>query len=280
MNPKFNKCLCVAISIIFFAVQIFAADTKTANLTNAISGMTQQELANSFLQIQEQLHATQLALEQDQLAAADQTRSNADFLTARLQALEQTVADQRNHDAEAARQTQQTTLFLAGIFGLAGLSIVLALVYLQWRALTQFTQVSAQHNAMVANTGAIQQLAAPGRAVVENSTARLLDVISQLERRIDELEGGQRLLPGMNRPAADGPPSASLTEGQQYLDANLPQKALDFYDQFLAAHPDNAEAIVKKAETLEKLGRNAEALNYYEQALQVRNRKADKTVMN
>src|ERR1700744_5371751 len=82
-----NFCLGALVAVVFLAGQLLAANT------NAIPGVTQDEMVNNFLQIQEQLHATQLALEQAQLSAADQTRSNADLLAARLQAVEQLVGE-------------------------------------------------------------------------------------------------------------------------------------------------------------------------------------------
>ena len=70
------------------------------------------------------------------------------------------------------------------------------------------------------------QLAAPGRATVEISNARLLDIVGQLEKKILELESGGRLLA---EPAAKPDP---LAEGQTFLDANEPQKALECFENF------------------------------------------------
>jgi tetratricopeptide (TPR) repeat protein len=158
-------------------------------------------------------------------------------------------------DTDTARRTQQLTLFLAGAFGLAGLGIMLLMVYFLWRALTQLAQISSHQHTALAHTGAVHQLATPGRATVETSNARLLDTVAQLEKRIHELESGQRFLPEVNAPASD-----PLGEGQKLLDANAPEKALDFFEKFLAAQPRHAEALVKRAMALEKLGRAPEAL--------------------
>jgi tetratricopeptide (TPR) repeat protein len=51
------------------------------------------------------------------------------------------------------------------------------------------------------------------------------------------------------------------------LDGNQPQAALDAAEKFLAAHPANAEALVKRAVALEKLGRNDEALASCDRAI-------------
>ena len=239
------------------------ATTIWAQDTNVVPGVTQADVADNYLHIQEEIHATQMAIEQTQQSMADSAKSNADVLAARLQTLEQSVATQHNADAEAARKTQQLTLLLAGAFGLAGLGIMLLMVYFQWRAFTQIAQITAHQQAIITNANGVHQLAAPGRATVESSNARLLDAVSVLEKRINELEGGQKLLPEI----AAAKPNDPLAETQKILDANQPQLALESVDKFLAAQPNNAEALVKKAVVLEKLGRSDEALAVCDRAI-------------
>ena len=242
---------------VLLALQVLAQDSNT------VPAGAHDDVSNNYLQIQEQIHATQLAIEQNQQAAADTAKSNADLLAARVQALEQAVAAQHDNDTKAAQQTQRLTLFLAGAFGLAGLGIMLLMVYFQWRAFTQIAQISSQQHAAIANTNAVHQLAAPGRATVESSNARLLDVVGQLEKRINELEGSQKLLPDSATTKANDP----LAETQKFLDANQPQLALAAVDKYLATKPADAEALVKKAVVLEKLGRSDEALAVCDRAI-------------
>jgi tetratricopeptide (TPR) repeat protein len=274
MKLKFNLKLFSIGAALFLATRIFAADTNATpvatNEAAAIAspapgspGVTRDEMANNYLQIQEQIHATQIAIEQNQEAALETSQSNALVLAQRLQSLEQTVAMQRASDTESARKTQQMTLFMAGTFGLIGLGVMLLMVYFQWRAFTQLAQISAQQNALTTNGDTIHQLAAPGRATVEASNAQLLDVVERLERRINELESGQRLLPEITITK----PGDLLAEGQKYLDANLPLKALECFDKSLAAEPARADTMVKRAVALEKLGRDDEALAGYNRAI-------------
>ena len=244
-------------AVFFLAARLLAADT------NGTEAVTRDEMANNYLQIQEQLHATQLAIQQNQEAALEAAQSNATVLVARLQSLELSVAKQRFSDADAARKTQQLTLFMAGACGLVGLGVMLLMVYFQWRAFTQLAHISARQNAAVANADAVHQLAAPGRATVETSTAQLLAVVGRLEQRILELESGQKMLPEI----ASVKPADLLTEGQKYLDAGSPPKALECFDKFLAVQPDHADAMFKRAMALEKLGRDDEALAGYNRAI-------------
>jgi tetratricopeptide (TPR) repeat protein len=275
MNLHIRLKLFTAVAGVFLAARLFAAET---NQWATPSTVTREEVANNYLHIQEQIHESQLAIEKNQQdaidaakinqqAALDAAKSNADALAARLQSLEDTVAKQRVSDAEAAHKTQQTTLFLAGAFGLAGLGIMLLMVYFQWRAFTQLAQISSQQHNALSNGNAVHQLAAPGRATVETANAQLLSVVDRLEQRIHELESGQKLLPEIVTAAAAAKPSDLLTEGQKHLDANAPLNALECFDKYLAANPERADGLVKRAAALEKLGREDEALQCYNRAI-------------
>lgn len=269
MNLNFHRKFLAVVVAVFLAAQLFAADT---NAPVAPPGITRDEVAQNYLHIQEQIHESQLAVQKSQQlameiqqAALDAAKTNSNALSTRIQSLEKVIAEQRVSDADAARKTQQSTLFMVGAFGLAGLGILLVMVYFLWRAFTQLAQISAQQHMAIAQAGAVQQLAAPGRATVEASSAQLLDVVSRLEQRIHELESGQKLLPEVvaTKPAA----SDLLSTGQKFLDDNTPHKALEAFDKFLATNPDRADAIVKRAAALEKLGREDEALASYNRAI-------------
>lgn len=238
--------------------------------TNTPAYVTRDEMTQNYLRIQEQIHETQLAVEKSQAAVADAAKNNADVLKERIQSLEHSIKDQQVINAEEARKTQQLTLFLAGAFGLVGLGIMLLMVYFQWRAFSQLAQVASQQHAALANVnGSVHELAAPGRATVETSNARLLDVVGQLEKRIQELEGGQRLLPE-NQPQTQPQQAADpLTEVQKQLDSGQPQRALDLLEKYNAQQPDSADALVKQAVALEKLGRTDEALAACDRAIAV-----------
>jgi tetratricopeptide (TPR) repeat protein len=254
MNPKLLLSLAFAAALLALPAR---AQTNSPAVTN------NDMVMNGYLQIQEQLHATQMAIEDIRAAGAVDAKRNADAIAARLESLEQSVAAQRNADTESARRTQQLTLLLAGAFGLAGLGIMALMFYFQWRAFTRIAEISAQQNAALANAGAVHQLAAPGRAAVATSNSRLLDVVGQLERKIIELENGSSLLVE----AAGAKPLDLLAEGQTLLDAGQPHKALEVFDRLLAMHPDHAETLVKKSAALEKLGRLPAALDACDRAI-------------
>ena len=152
---------------------------------------------------------------------------------------------------------------LAGAFGLVGLGIMLLMVYFQWRAFSQIAEISAQQNSMLANASAVHQLAAPGRATVEVSNARLLEVVGQLEKKIQDLESGGRLLAD----TALAKPLEGLAEAERLIEANQPQKALMLLEKFLAGQPRHASALLKRGVALEKLGQLEAALVSCDQAI-------------
>ena len=272
MSSYFYRTLVLAIAVSFLAIRLPAMDTNAS--PDSTNELRNDALTASLLQIQEQLHNTQLALQENQQVAAALARSNSDMLTAHLQSLEQTLNTQRAEEAEEAHKTAEWTLLLTGVIGLAGLGILLWMVYLQTRAFTKLTEISIQQNAVMANASAVHQLAAPARAVVENSNAKLLEVVGQLKDRITELELGTPSLPigaktnGITNGNGNGRPKAeALAEGQQHLDQNEPQQALEIIDRYLAGHPDDPEALLKKADALQKIGRNDEALAHYNRVI-------------
>ncbi|HEX7619185.1 MAG TPA: tetratricopeptide repeat protein [Verrucomicrobiae bacterium] len=252
MKSGFSRIFAAACLAALLAARSFAADT------NSISSSTNADAAvNGYLQIQMQLHDTQMALEKSR----EEARQTAADTTARIQALEHAIDARHAADLEVAQKNQQSMFMLSGAFGLTVLAAVLFMAYLQWRSVARLVETASRQGAALASAGAVQQLAAPGRAAVEISNGRLLDIVGQLEKKILELESGGRLL---SAPPAKPDP---LAEGQAFLDANEAQKALDCFEKVLAAQPQNPEALVKKASALEKLNRLDEALAYCDRAI-------------
>ena len=286
MSPQNFTLVCVCV---FFAAGAFAAETNSISTPPTTEAAT-QAVVNSNLQIQEQLHATLLAIESSRQQAEVEAATNTAALMARLEALERSIADQRTSEVESARKMQQAALFMAGAFGLIGLSIMLLMVYFQWRVFTQLIKITSWQPAGLAAGNhralplveATNELAAPARAAVESSNARLLGAVERLEKRISELEQtGHAPLPAPAAPSAvtdNGAPTdlndrqecvANLiTEGQSLLSANEPQKALECFDVALQLEPNHAEALVKKAGALEKLGRLDDAIACYDHAIE------------
>jgi tetratricopeptide (TPR) repeat protein len=287
-------CACLAFSV-GPGPRVFAAETNSleTSISPAVDTAT-QSMVNGYLQVQEQLHATRLAIESNRQEVAAALQSNAEDMAARIRFLEKIISEQRAGEIEATRKMQQLTLLLAGTFGAVGLAAMLLMVYLQWRAVTRLVELSAFPSSRPALGGGRAlplvemggELPAPGRAAVELSNARLLGVIERLEKHILELERtvriplGETASPAIHEsneapPTADAPEAAAreqgvadlLAEGQSLLNANEPGKALECFDQALALHPQHAGTLVKKGGALEKLNRLDEALACYDRAI-------------
>jgi tetratricopeptide (TPR) repeat protein len=285
------------------SARIFAAETNSVSSPPPAEAATPVAITmNGYLQIQEQLHATQLSLESNREEAAVTAQRNADATAARIQALEQTIAAQHAADVEAARKAQQFFLILAGTFGVVGLGIVVLMIYFQWLAFSQIVELSRQQTSALAlangngralpTVATVAELAAPARAAVENSNARLFNVVDRLEKRLLELEQTARaplagttstsVAPKQNNAAQNGnSPDAKgreakdreecvanlLAEGQALLEANEPEKALECFDVALKLQPDHGDALIKKGGALEKLARLDEAIACYDRAI-------------
>lgn len=289
MSVTFRFKLLVMVACCVFSVgpgpRVFADQTNSAILSPRQAGdKIAQDSLNAFLQIQEQLRATQLLIESNRVVAAAEAQRDAADVSARIQLLEQAVSAQRASEAEATRRAQRLTLILAGVFGLVGLAALLFMAYLQWRAVTQLVELSALRPPALALEGrsASPMLqAGEERAAVQSSNARLFNAVERLEKRILELEHTARApLAGAPAPPAGGyngaPPASTdreecianlLAEGQLSLNRNEPEKALECFEQALALDPKRSETLMKKAGALEKLNRFEEALVCYDDAI-------------
>src|SRR5204863_6106293 len=112
------------------------------------SDITKKDETNSvelrtYLQLQEQLHATQLAIERNRkeadLAAAQATEA----LSSRLQAIEQSLLTQRARELEAMQSSNKVMLTVAGAFAAMGFVAMLLMAYFQWRTVNRLAELSA-----------------------------------------------------------------------------------------------------------------------------------------
>ena len=290
MNIMFRRGFSIVFASAIFGARIFAADTNsvstpTQSTVAQPADATAQDALNGYLQIQQQLHETQMALEKSRGEAATEAQRNADAIAG----LEQKIAAQHDSEIAAVQSAQQLTLTLAGGFGAAGLAVLLLLVYFQWRTVSRFAELSAfvsEKNRVRPMVETVGELAAPGRAAVESANTHLLGVVERLEKRILELEHtGRAALGASVLPVAhehkNGKPAATtdreecianlIAEGQALLGDNEPEKALECFDVALGLDPKHAEALVKKGGALEKLGRTDEAITCYDRAIEANN---------
>jgi len=265
----FITCLCLALGARAFGVE-------TNSVSSTPPDFSTQNMMNSFLQIQAQLHDAQMALENNRREAKQQ----AEAMAAKIQSLEEIIATQRAEELQTAQRNQQFTLALAGAFGLTVLAAVLFMAYLQWRAVSRLVEMTVQR---VAYPG--MPAASLGSATVQDSSVRLAGAVDGLQKRILEMEQAARGAlaeknagNGNSHGLKNGDAAANdreecianlVTEGQTLLDAHEPEKALECFEVALGLDPKHVDTLLKKGGALEKMGRTDEAITCYDQAIEL-----------
>lgn len=274
-----------------------AADTNAAAAAPHAEAAQSEEMLRSYLQLQEQLHATQLAIEQNQREAREAAARSAEALDARLQILEHAVNSQRIQQLETMQSSNRVMVIVAGSFAAIGFVAMLVMAYFQWRTVNGLAQLStALPMSRALGPGPALSALGPGDAPLmaagpaEQSSLRLTGALEQLEKRIFELEhtnssakdhapeaGGTQSNGNGQSPGPTGsdlaePPQTTriaflLGKGQSMLNLDKAQEALDCFGEALALEPAHAEALVKKGMALERLQRLDEAIQCYDQAI-------------
>lgn len=287
--------------LVSLAASGFGAETSQAAETASKADDTNaQEALRAYLQLQEQLHATQLAIERNRKEADATAAENAKTFSSRLQGIEQTLTTQRAQELEAMQSSNKAMLLVAGVFAGLGFLAMLFMAYFQWRTISHLAEISAALPvAHALGSGPSGTVLGPGDAhevsvgPPEQSNRRLLGALERLEKRIHELEhtsspplpAGASLSQSTPRPvpsngeppaadtaeAAIGPDTSEITtllgKGQSLLNLDEAEEALACFDQALALDPNHAEALVKKGAALERLRKPDEALACYDRAI-------------
>jgi tetratricopeptide (TPR) repeat protein len=256
------------------AVIVFWSSHALADDTTNISSQASTDAINAFLQIQAQLHETQMSVESNRQQTVAALTRNADALVTDIQLREKNMAT----ETQSAQRVEQTMLFVA-IVGMVVLAVVVTMVFLQLRTATKLIELAMATPHLTMNgSRALPVVETPvalppsARAALEFSNARLLGVIERLEKRILELEHSARTpLEDGNSSVSETPDQRRLTdlivEGQLFLDTNKPEKAIFCFDAALEMQPGFSDALIKKAAALEKLEKTDEAIACYDRAI-------------
>jgi len=278
--------------------QSLGAETNTVTEVPApkpaTNSITEAELQlRAYLKLQEQLHATLLAVEQAREEASQDSKTNAQALSARLEFLEDTLAQQREQNQRAAQESNRTVLLMAGsIVGVGLLALAFAALF-QSRGMNRLAEIAtglSTERAMLAgvlpaHAGSGEPLLlGPGPAHATNQA--MLATIDRLERRIRELEdsaqpmlpftdaitpNGEGRIPPARNGGADNRPADQaavlLGKGQVLLSLGQAEAALACFDDAAQAAPNSAEAHMKRGQALERLKRTEEALACYDRAI-------------
>jgi tetratricopeptide (TPR) repeat protein len=261
-----------------------------------------QDTLRAYLQLQEQIHITQLAIERNRQATEAEAARNAEATSNRLAAIELFLSGQREHEQEAIRSNNKTVLIAAGVFAVLGFAGMLFTAWLQWRAANRFSDLTASSHMTRALLPGWPQLlpggeppASAGAAPVATpamtaANERFIETINLLEKRIKALEhtadpvfdadanGTETATNGTHisagEPASDALPgdqAARITlllgKGQSLLNMDQTEEAVACFDEVLGLDNNNTDALVKKGVALERQRKLEEAIECYDRAI-------------
>lgn len=263
------------------------APTAT-NSPGTVSADTERQL-RSYLKLQEQLHATLMAIDQARTEASLEAKTNAQLLAARLEQLEQKLAEQREQQMQASKNSSLLALWIGGGIVAAGLIALAFSMYFQTRGVNRLAQVADGFQSDRALFGAGLPLGLPqserlllGSGSGGSGNKALLATIDRLERRVLELEGTAGHEVSLDTGTSEGTPrrrngsaarkpadqtTVLLSKGTVLLSLGKADEALLCFDDAIKASPTLAEAQLKRGMALEKLKRLDDAVRAYDHAI-------------
>jgi tetratricopeptide (TPR) repeat protein len=272
--------VCIAVLLVRPSAQAVTNSEPVTPDVSSVASSNANEALRAFLQLQEQIHLTQLSLERDRKESREAAA-----------ALREAVIGQRERELNAMQNTNSLLLRVAAGFGVIGFLAMVVTAFLQWRAVTRLAEVAAMLPGMTrpALPGAGETAATPliSNAATEQSSQRLFGALSQLEKRIHELEhtshpaapeSGAVTATGTNGNGSHGTTleapekekdSPLLARAQSLLDLEKGDQALGVINEILLNDPTNAEVLVKKGIAHEQLRQLDEALRCYERAIEL-----------
>ena len=291
VSPARRALPFVLANLVLASTLVYSRAEET-NTSAAAAARTEDATRNadalrSYLHLQEQLQAAQLALERNRQESETLAARNAEAIAARLQLIEQAMSSQRARDQETVQSANRLLLIVAGSFAGVGFMAMLLTAYVQWRAVNRLAEFMALlpvagRTALPPPGPTETQLVSAG--VAGQSSARLFGALTRLEKRILELEHTAHTpleqnatspeaaaLAMRSSAGADGNDSDHLAlllaKGQSLLNLDKAGQALACYDEILAHAPNHPEALVKKGVALEQLSQVEDALRCYDSAI-------------
>jgi tetratricopeptide (TPR) repeat protein len=256
-------------------------EQRPAATTNATGEMSQVELMKAYLQVKEELHATQLAVANTRLEAEAAARTQTVALMEKIETMKTSFEAERDRQrmdwqqAEAERTWQRAeaeefnrlVFWIGGVFGCVGLLAVLATPFLQWRALNRFVERNGQRLQLAAPAGMgglalTDGMIAGADQAVESSNQRLLSVVERMEKRILELEGTSGTAAALPAGAGTSSPVAMASLAPFPTQAAAPGAVRASADQ---GNP--VSVLLGKGSLLLELNRAREAIACYDEIL-------------
>jgi hypothetical protein len=176
-----------------FPLALFSATNDPAGaessppppVASQIEETNSQAILHAYLQLQEQLHATQLAIEQNRQEAKEAAAQNTEALSKALQTIQETFTAQRVQGWEATQRSNRLILLVAGTFAAMGFLTMLMITYFQWRMSKGLADIAA---ALPAALGLGPGSAVPALGPAQESYLPLPETAEQREWRIHTQE--------------------------------------------------------------------------------------------
>jgi hypothetical protein len=164
--------IATALLLAGLGAECLATDSTPPPPPLAQAGLTNsQALLTSYLQLQEELRATQQTIEQNRQEARTAATQTADALSKGLEGIQQAFAAQRTQDLEALQRFNKLVLTVAGALAALGFLTMVVLSWLQWRMSQRLAGITAALPAALGlEAGSAIHALGPG---VELSQARL-----------------------------------------------------------------------------------------------------------
>jgi hypothetical protein len=200
-SVKHRRASFIGVVVVFFLAlspatwECFSADSSPpVPAPTSVSETNFQTVLLGYLQLQEQLHAAQLGIEQNRQEARAAADQNAKALTKGLLELQQAFSVERARELKATRDANQVMLTVVGTFAAIGILTMLTITYFQWRTSNSLALISSTlPMALGLSPGAPLPALGPGNAPVpasgpaEQSSQQLRGAMGRLDRRTQEL---------------------------------------------------------------------------------------------
>ena len=202
-----------------------AADARVAGATNGAGAELAPLTAPG---VQEQQDALRQAIEDARREADSAARRNVETVIQRLELFQQSLEAQHRRELEAVRNSNGTTLMVAGVLAGAGFLGLFSLAFFLMRVTSRLTDVAVSvplghalgqghgHAALVAGESHL-----PAGNPTELIGSRFFEAIEQLEKRLHELEHATEAAPvaqtshrANGQPKSEAAVSAAKPEGE------------------------------------------------------------------
>jgi tetratricopeptide (TPR) repeat protein len=288
MKRSFQSLPWFAVVGLMMVFLFVAAPLSAETVTNAATAkpgpteesLVQKELLQAYIHLQEQLHEAKLAIESNRLEAQSTARTQAAEITKKLTDIQNALDTNQQQQKEELRRSNQTLLWVAVVFGIAGMGAMVFTAFFQWRTVNQVSALAPLRAQLTAGgTAGLLEAGNVPSGAVELSNQRLMSVIERLERRVLELEHSTTVIEheAGSTNGADGAKDGSsaptarianlLVQGQSLLNEEQPERALECFDEILKLDENHPEALVKKGAALEHLKQDEQALQCYDRAI-------------